>query len=248
MKEQFENAITLIKKQENLNACIAGSAMLGFQEDWNQDIDIFCYEEQSFTALLYFMHYNPMFQILDKLEQHKFESYLRDKKSSLDSIGVVSIKFMYNLCIPVNIVYKKFSTNIFNVLSSFDMDLISQGYCLQTKQYLSLRKSTGNTVNWNVFNTSFYKTDFWSTKKLLRQFERNVKYHDRGYDLSSVTDKYIELVENIIATENFYKSEKGTKYFEDTIEQFEVVLKILNAWKKDLIMTPEQQLILKTLI
>jgi len=57
MKEQFENAITLIKKQENLNACIAGSAMLGYQEDWNQDIDIFCYDEQSFTALLYFMHY-----------------------------------------------------------------------------------------------------------------------------------------------------------------------------------------------
>jgi hypothetical protein len=248
MQQQFENAFNTIKELEKINACLAGSSMLGYKEGWNQDIDVFCYDEQSFTALLYFMHYNPIFNILDKLELHKFEDYTRNKKSSLESFGVISIKFMYNLCIPVNIVYKKFGTNIFNVLSSFDTDLIAQGYCLQTKQYLSLRKSTGMVVNWNVFNTSFYKSDYWSVKRLLRQFDRNIKYHERGYDLSQVTDKYISIVEEIILTENFYKSDKGTKYFNDTIEQFEVVLKILQVWKKDLKMTPEQILILKTLI
>jgi hypothetical protein len=248
MQTQFENAFNTVKELEKINACLAGSSMLGYKEGWNQDIDLFCYDEQSFTALLYFMHYNPMFNILDKLELHKFEDYTRNKKSSLESFGVISIKFMYNLCIPINIVYKKFGTNIFNVLSSFDTDLIAQGYCLQTKQYLSLRKSTGMIVNWNVFNTSFYKSDYWSVKRLLRQFDRNVKYHERGYDLSQVTDKYISIVEEILLTENIYKSEKGNKYFEDTIEQFEVVLKILKVWKRDLSITPEQLLTLKTLI
>jgi hypothetical protein len=248
MQQQFENAFNTIKELEKINACLAGSSMLGYKEGWNQDIDVFCYDEQSFTALLYFMHYNPIFNILDKLELHKFEDYTRNKKSSLESFGVISIKFMYNLCIPVNIVYKKFGTNIFNVLSSFDTDLIAQGYCLQTKQYLSLRKSTGMVVNWNVFNTSFYKSDYWSVKRLLRQFDRNIKYHERGYDLSQVTDKYISIVEEVINTENIYKTEKGNKYHNDSIEQFEVVLKILKVWKNELKMTPEQILILKTLI
>ena len=248
MQTQFENAFNSIKELEDINACIAGSSMLGYQEGWNQDIDIFAYDEANFTALLYFMHYNPMFQILDKLEEYKFKEYTRNKKSSLESVGVVSIKFMYNLCIPINIVYKKFSSNIFNVLSSFDTDLIAQGYCLQTKQYLSLRKSTGVNVNWNVFNTTFYKTEFWSTKKLLRQFERNIKYHERGYDLSTVTDKYISIVEEIIQSENFYKTEKGTKYFEDNIETFEVVLKILQEWKKTKSISAAELLTLKTLI
>jgi hypothetical protein len=133
-------------------------------------------------------------------------------------------------------------------LSNFDLDIITTGYDIKTGRTISLRESTGLEGTWNKWNNSFYKPDFWSTKRLLRQFERVVKYTNRGYDLSSVTDKYIELVENIISTENFYKSDKGTKYFEDTIEQFEIVLKILQAWKKDLKMTPEQQLILKTLI
>lgn len=248
MKKQFEDVISLIKKQENINACLAGSCMLGYKEDWQQDVDCFCYDEQSFIALLYFMHYNSMFTILDKFELHKFEDYTRNKKSSLESIGIVSIKFMYNLCIPVNIVYKKFSNNIFSVLASFDMDLIAQGYCLQTKQEVSFRQSKDLDVTWNRFNTAFYKSDFWSIKRLLRQFDRNVKYTNRGYDLSSVTDKYISIVEEIISQENYYKTEKGTKFYNDTIEQFEVVLKILQTWKHELKMTPEELLILKTLI
>lgn len=248
MQTQFENAFNSIKKLENIDACIAGSSMLGYKEGWQQDIDIFAYDEPNFTALLYFAHYNPMFQLLDKLEQYKFENYTRNKKSSLDSIGVVSIKFMYNLCIPINIIYKKFSSNIFNVLSSFDTDLVAQGYCLQTKQHLSLRKSTGMNVTWNVFNTTFYKSDYWSVKRLLRQFTRNVKYHERGYDLSEVTEKYISLIEEILKQDNIYHTEKGTKFYTDTQEQFEVVLKILQKWKETLTMSPKNLLILKTLI
>ncbi len=245
MKEQVDNLIEILKKQD-IQGCITGSCMLEYFE--GADVDLFCYDEQSFIALLYYMKYDPMFTILDPLELHKFEDYTKNGKSSLESIGLVTIKFKYNLCIDVNIIFKKFHKTIFDVLSNFDLDIITTGYDIKTGKTISLRESTGKEGTWNRWNKSFYQSDFWSTKRLLRQFERVVKYTNRGYDLSSVTDKYIELVETIISTENFYKSDKGTKYFEDTIEQFEVVLKILKAWKKDLTMTPEQQLILKTLI
>lgn len=248
MKQQFENAINIIKEQKDISACIAGSSMLGFQEGWNQDIDVFCYNEQSFTALLYFMHYNSLFTILDLLEKHKFEDYTKNNRSSLQSLNLITIKFTYNLCITVNIVYKKFNKNIFDVLSSFDCDLIAQGYCLETKQNLSLRQSTEMNGSWNKFNISFYKSDFWSIKRLLRQFERIVKYTQRGYDLSEVTDKYIELVQLNISTENIYKSDKGTKYHNDTIEQFEIVLKILLEWKRTLKIDVVSLLTLKTII
>ncbi|MDD1444132.1 hypothetical protein MEO93_28090, partial [Dolichospermum sp. ST_sed3] len=122
------------------------------------------------------------------------------------------------------------------------------GYDIRTGKTISLRESTDKVGTWNKWNKTFYQSDFWSTKRLLRQFERVVKYTERGYDLTSVTDKYISIVEEILLTENFYKSEKGTKYFTDTIEQFEVVLKILQVWKRDLKMTPEQILTLKQLI
>lgn len=247
MKQQFEEAFNTIKAQ-NTDACIAGSAMLGYNEGWNQDIDVFCYNEQSFVALLYYMKYDKMFTVLDPLEIHKLNEYLKDRKSSLDSIGLVTIKFKWNLCIDVNIIYKKFQKNIFDVISVFDCDHISQGFCLKTRQYLSLRESKGLNATWNKFNTSYYKSDLWSCKRLLRQFSRVVKYTERGYNLETVTDKYISLIEEILSLDNIYKTEKGTIFYEKTQKEFEIVLKILQVWKVEKKMSPENLMVLQTLI
>jgi len=247
MKQQFEEALNTIKAQ-NTDACIAGSAMLGYNEGWNQDIDVFCYNEQSFIELLYYMKYDKMFTILEPLEIHKMTEYLKERKSSLESIGLITIKFKWNLCIDVNIIYKKFQKNIFDCISAFDIDHIAQGFCLKTRQYLSLRTSTGLEGTWNRWNTSYYKSDLWSTKRLLRQFSRVVKYTERGYNLDEVTDKYISLIEDILAKDNVYKSEKGTIFYEKVQKEFEIVLKILQLWKKGKVMTPENLIVLQTLI
>jgi hypothetical protein len=247
MKEQLDNAIELIKQQD-INGCITGSCLLGYFPDWNQDIDVFVYDKSSFNKLLFFFHYNSLFQILDPLELHKFNDYINNDKSSIEQLGLITIKFKYNLCIDVNVIFKKHQTNLFDVISNFDLDIIATGYDIRTQKTLSLRESTGMIGTWNRWNNNFYTTDFWSTKRLLRQFERVIKYTNRGYDLSEVTSKYIEIVEKIISTNNYYKSEKGKKYFDDTIEQFQIVLKILKVYQRDLKITPEELLILQTII
>lgn len=245
MKEQINNVIELLKKQD-LNACITGSCLLDYFE--GQDVDVFVYDQSSLNKLLFYMHYNPMFQILDPLERHKFEDYINNNKSSIESLGLLTIKFKYNLCVDVNVVFKKFQKNCFDVISNFDLDIIATGYDIKTGKTLSLRESSGMKGSWNKWNQTFYKFDFWGVKRILRQFERIVKYTKRGYDLTEATDKYISLVEEILKTENVYKSEKGNKYFEDSIEQFETVLKILNIWKRDGKMSEVELLTLKTLI
>lgn len=245
MKQHIDGAIEILKKQD-INGCITGSCLLGEFE--GQDIDVFVYDKPSFNKLLFYMHYDSMFTILDPLEQHKFQEYIDTDRSSLKQLGLITIKFKYNLLVDVNIVYKEFHRTIFDVLSNFDMDIIATGYDIKTQETISLRQTTGLKGTWNKWNTSFYKSDFWSIKRLLRQFERVIKYTERGYDLTSVTDKYIQIVEDIISKENYYKTEKGTKFYNDTIEQFEVVLKILQAWKKEGVMTKTELLTLKTLI
>lgn len=245
MKEQIDNAIELIKKQD-VNGCITGSILLDYFE--GADIDIFMYDKSSFNKLLFFMHYNPMFTILDKLELHKFNEYINEDKSSLDSIGLITIKFKYNLCIDVNVVFKKFHKNIFDVLSNFDLDIIANGYDIKTGNYLSLRTTTGLEGTWNKWNTSYYKCNLWSCKRLLRQFSRVVKYTERGYNLETVTDKYISLIEEILSKDNIYKTEKGTLFHEKTQKEFEIVLKILQVWKVEKKMSPENLMVLQTLI
>lgn len=245
MKEHINNVIDILKQQD-VNGCITGSCLLDYFE--GQDIDLFVYDKSSFNKLLFFCHYNSMFTILDPLEQHKFDEYINNDKSSLDSLGLISIKFKYNLLIDVNIVYKKFHKSCFDVISNFDLDIIATGFDIKTKQLLTLRETTGMKGTWNKWNPYFYSKDFWSVKRLLRQFERVVKYTNRGYDLTEVTDKYISIVDDIISMENFYKSEKGTKYFTDEIEKFEIVSKILKSYRKEGKISEVELLTLKTLI
>jgi hypothetical protein len=249
MEEQFENAINIIKSLD-INACITGSIMLGYQKDWEiqQDIDVFVYNQSSFNKLLFYMYYHPLFQVLDPLEIHKMKDYIDNNRSSLESLGLLTIKFKYNTCVDVNIILKKNQNSIFDVISNFDLDIIATGYDIKTGKTLSLRETTGLKGTWNKWNPNFYTTDFWSIKRLLRQFERVIKYTNRGYDLNEVTEKYISIVETIIATENYYKSPKGTKYFNDTIDQFKIVLNILKIYQRDLKITPEELLIIQTII
>ena len=106
MQKQIEEAISWIKNQ-NVRGCITGSCLLDYFE--GQDIDVFLYDEKAFTELYYAMYHNKMFTILDKLEIWKSDMF-RQKESFNNSkhvSGVSTIKFMYNTCIPINIIYKK---------------------------------------------------------------------------------------------------------------------------------------------
>lgn len=245
MKEQVDNLVALLKLQP-IEGCITGSVMLDYFD--GADVDLFCYNEQSFIAMLYFMHYDKMFTILEPMELKKFTDFTKLGKSSLDSIGLVTIKFKYNLCIDCNVTFKKFHKNIFDVLSNFDMDIIATGYDIKTGKTLSLRETTGLEGTWNRWNTAFHKADLWSCKRLIRQFLRVIKYTERGYNLTSVTDKYISMIEEIINQENIYKTERGNDFYERTQKEFTVVLKILQIWKVEQKMTKEHQLILQTFI
>ncbi len=248
MREQYDNVIKLIKEQKELEACITGSIFLDYFPGEHQDVDIFCYSEESFRELLFFMNYNPIFQILDKLEAYKFKSYIKKGQSSLNKISLITVKFTYNLCVPVNIVYRKGNKNLFDVISGFDLDLVAQGFCLKTGKYHSLRESTGMDGTWNKWSKQFYDPSIWDAKRLMRQFSRIIKYESRGYDLSSVTDKYIEIVEQMLELENIYKTERGTEFYNKIKKEFTLVLNILQEYKKNRKISDEELLILKTII
>ena len=93
MKEQINNAIDWIKEQP-IKGCITGSCLLEYFE--GQDIDVFTYDEKSFNKILFAMHHNDMFTILDPLEKWKFEQYINKNNSTFYKFGLITIKFNYN--------------------------------------------------------------------------------------------------------------------------------------------------------
>lgn len=245
MKKQINDALDYIKKQD-INGCITGSVLLEIFPDSNQDIDVFVYDEASFNKLLYSMHFNSLFQLIEPIEQWKFEEWINKKQSSLKKLGLVTIKFKYNLSIDVNIIYKTKNKNVFDVISSFDLDIIAKGYDIQTKKYLDLSEGLSDKkTSWNKWNTAFYAEDIWSISRLLRQFQRCIKYHKRGYDTDEVVLKYMELLNKLVEYENIFNSVNFKEKVKD-IKANSIILKnIFELWLENHKLSEEEYALLE---
>lgn len=229
MKENINNAIEYIKTLPFVRGCITGSCLLGVFEGEHQDVDVFLYDEKSFTEIFYAFMYNPMFTITDDKEAWKADRF-RLKGNDYYKKGVQTIKFTYNTCIPINIILKSKANNVYEVLSSFDMDIVCKGIDLESKQILDL---TGNSTvtkiaSWNKTNTAFYDPEVWQISRILRQLERVIKYHKRGYNTDAVCEKYIDLIDGLLNYNNIFNSEK----IKITIENIKTVKKICKHWLK----------------
>ena len=229
MKEQIENAIEWIKEQP-IKGCITGSCLLEHFE--GQDIDVFVYDEKSFNKILFAMHHNRMFNIMDDLENWKFHQFIDKEDKTYTKFGLVTIKFTYNTCVDINVVFKKKCTNIFSVLSSFDIDVICKGYDIQSGQYLDLTNgsTTSKIASWNKWNTQFSSDEIWDISRILRQLERCLKYHRRGYNTDEVVLKYIELTDNIDRYESIFNSLNFNERLKETKINTNILKDICNVW------------------
>lgn len=242
MVEQINNAIDWLKGQ-SIDGCITGSALLDYFP--GQDVDLFVYNEQSLTKVLFAMHYSDMFQILDPLEQWKFDEYINKKQSSLNKLGLITIKFKYNLCVDINIIFKKQSQNAFSVISTFDMNIIAKAYDIRSKKVLDLSDSPGMEADWNKWNPAFYELDLWKCSRILRQLERCFKYHKRSYNTDKVVLKYIEIIDNMLSYKSVFKSTD----FDDRLKNYkgdlEKVKQICNLWLETHEITEEEIILLQ---
>lgn len=231
MKENIENAIEWIMNKEDIQACITGSALLGYFPGENQDIDVFLYNKASFTELFYAMYHNKMFTLIDPMDKWKADQF-RKKDNDFHKTGILTIKFYYNTCIPVNIILKKQATDIFSVLASFDMNIISKGYDIKTGQTLDLTgdSTTTKIADWNKWNTSFYDPELWQISRVLRQLERCFKYHKRGYNTDTVVLKYIELIDQIQSFQNIFDSDNFSEQLKIRKENTRLIKKICIKW------------------
>ncbi|NLI41604.1 MAG: hypothetical protein GX421_10570 [Caldisericales bacterium] len=242
MKEHIDYVIEYLKKQP-IKGCITGSCLLGYFE--NQDVDLFVYDEKSFTKILFNLYYNNNFLILDPLEKWKLDQYL-NKEHGKAPFGITTIKFVYNTCIPVNVIFKKGCINAFSVLASFDMDIICKAYDIETRQYLDLSENLPNKqATWNKWNTNFYDPELWQIGRILRQLERVIKYHKRGYNTDAVCIKYIELIDEVQKFQNIFNSNNFSEKLAIRKNNTKIVKQICEVWLKTHEISDEQLELLK---
>ena len=244
MREQIENSIKWLKQQP-IKGCITGSCLLDYFE--GQDVDVFVYDEKSFIKLLFAMEHNPMFTQTDPIEIWKWEQYRDKNESSFFKFGLITIKFNYNTCIPINIILKKKCQDVFSVLSSFDLDIICKGYDIQTEQYLDLSEGLPDKVaTWNKWNTAYYSEEIWQMSRILRQLSRCFKYHKRGYNTDLLVEKYLEILTKLQEYESVFSSENFNEKLKITQENTIVIKQICKVWLETHSIDEKQMELLET--
>jgi len=253
MQKIINEAIEWLKnsstEEKKVKGCITGSSLLGyFDDDYHQDIDVFIYDKKSFINLLDKMYYDDMFQLLNPLEKWKFMKEFNEENYKQQ--WLTTIKFTYNTCIPINIIFKKDKNNIFAVLSSFDMDIVAKGYDIQTKQWLDL---TGNSTitkiaDWNKWNTQYYSSELWEKNKILRQFVRIIKYYKRGYNTDKIVQKYLEILDEILNYNNIFNSSDFKEQLELNKSNAQTLKLIFSTWLQNHEITQEELIKLNNIL
>ena len=230
--ETVAHAIELIKMLP-IDGCITGSCLMdGFDPDgWctEPDIDIFVFGEDELVHAIDLAQYALCMtpgsgtDRSRKQEEWKLE---RLRKSGLNyKIGITTYKF-YCMGVIINITFKQRKyhgrwvpiLDTPGILQSFDMSIVMQGYDIRNHVFYDMRIGDPMVAIPNPLRD--HDCVMWTVAKWVRQFDRVVKYYNRGFDTRPMAKFYLDMIDECIAAGCLFDSEESHEAFETFSQEF----------------------------
>ena len=232
--ERMHDVIEVLKSYD-FKACITGSCMLDMDMDeWSDkpDIDMFVYSDQEFIHVIDVLRYrlNMFFgtgsQTSKEQEQWKYE---RTRDKGIDRKRPLVTAKLHRQSIVVNVTRKKNCDSLIQVLSTFDQTATMLGYDIPNHYTLDLRVQ-GNVMKSIPNPMRSHDCSMWSTAKWIRQFDRVVKYWERGFDTRPVAEFYLRMIDRSLAEGQLFTSEKSMEIYEEYSKDFVEQRERIAAW------------------
>nr|DAG29645.1 MAG TPA: hypothetical protein [Caudoviricetes sp.] len=236
MKEKiYETQEELLKS--SINGCITGSSMLSDDFDtWDSipDIDVFVYGESQLVHAIDYMTMKLGFvpgkydESARAGEEWKVQRILEGRYRKKVPINTVSL---IRDGVTVNLTHKKNQTSVIDVISNFDMTIIMLGIDIPTGYTMDLRGPYKKTARPNPLRPVKYElvnTSYW-----IRQFDRVMKYWNRGYDTRPMAKFYLDLIDKTLADGCLFKSDASQKMYDTFSNEFAEVHDKIDSWLKD---------------
>lgn len=231
-KEKIASAIKLLKTMP-IDGCITGSCMLpNFDPDsWGTtpDIDVFVFGENELVSSIELArHALKMTPGSGTERSRQQEEWKLDRlrQAGLNRrLGITTYKFWHDGVI-LNLTFKqrKFHGRWIpildtpGVLQSFDMSFVMQGYDIKHHVLYDMRVGDPNVAVPNPLRDHDYV--MWTVAKWVRQFDRVVKYYNRGIDTRPMAKFYLEMIDKCIDAGCLFDSEESKEAFESFSQEF----------------------------
>ena len=232
LREKVASAIELIKTLP-IDGCITGSCLLpGFDpEGWGTtpDVDVFVFGEDELVHAIdlacYALHMRPG-SGTERTQRQEEWKLARLRQAGLNHrIGVTTYKFHCE-GVVLNLTFKqrKFHgrwvpiLDTPGVLQSFDMSIVMQGYDIRHHVMYDMR--TGNPMVATPNPLRDHDCVMWTVAKWVRQFDRVVKYYNRGFDTRPMAKFYLDMIDECIEAGCLFDSDESKEAFESFSREF----------------------------
>jgi hypothetical protein len=221
-------------KESGIYGCITGSTLTDSDFDtWTQvpDVDVFVYTEMAQVNAIDIMIHKYNCKPATKGEQWKIDRMI--KHGNRKDCALSTVKLVNKDGIIINISWKRNQTTVLDVISNFDMTIVMKGYDINTGTELDLTEqfSEKNVAKPNPLrnqDTELYNVDAW-----LRQFDRVIKYWDRGFDTRPMARFYIEMIDDVLDKGSLFTTSKAEAYFDEFARDKREVRQRIETWLID---------------
>ena len=251
LRSKVHAAIELVKTLP-LNGCITGSCWLpGFDPDaWGStpDVDVFVYSEsdliKAVTLAENALEMQPGTGTKRSEAQERWKLDRLFKTGLNYKIGITTYKF-YCDGVILNFTYKMSKTqgrwvpitNATSVLMSFDMSIVMQAYDIKSHCMFDLRPDNVSVMTAVANPLRDHDCMMWTVAKWVRQFDRVVKYWNRGFDTRPVAQFYLDMIDQCIDAGCLFDSEESnaafTSFSEEFLEKRAAIAEWLEEHKED---------------
>jgi len=232
LREKVADAIELVKTLP-IDGCITGSCMLpGFDpEGWGTvpDIDVFVFGVDELVSAIEMARYALKMEPgsgTERTRQQEEWKLARLKQAGLNrKIGITTYKFFCDGVI-LNFTYKQRRfhgrwvpiLDTPGVLQSFDMSIVMQGYDIKHHVMYDMRVGDPKVAQPNPLRD--HDCVMWTVAKWVRQFDRVVKYYNRGFDTRPMAKFYLDMIDECIDAGCLFDSEESQEAFESFSQEF----------------------------
>ena len=247
IKDKMLRAVDVVKLMP-INGCITGSVWLpGFDpEMWScqPDVDVFVYSEHDLTTAIDYALYQLKMKPgtgTERSERQEQWKLNRLRMNGLNyKIGITTYKF-YCDGVIINFTYKMLKhhgrwipiVNATSVLQSFDMSIVMQAYDIQSRVMYDMRPDDVSVMTAIPNPTRNQDCVMWTVSKWVRQFDRVVKYWNRGFDTRPVAEFYLEMIDKCIEAGCLFDSDESHEAFDTFADEFLQKRAVIADWLEE---------------